>query len=197
MAKRLAADERLITAGQLVVRARILFDIWWLYEGEDTRPGIIDITAYSEFFRYDSHAHFFAFVVYMAALTEERGETTNLPCLARELETSGLISAPVATEVKSLLAQISSIKSKMAILRNNLFAHRSASLSYAEAFRKASVNSNELRDLTETALKIANCLLLARGLPEQVFNPLPVQDVQAMLKALSPRASVEESQGSE
>jgi hypothetical protein len=41
-----------------------------------------------------------------------------------------------------------------------------------------------MRDLTEIALKIANRLLLARGLSDQFFNPLPRDDAEAMLKAL-------------
>lgn len=190
MAKRLPADERLATAGQLVARARLLFDIWWLYEGADTRPRIIEaMRQYSEFFRFDSHAHLVAFVVYMAALIDERPDTINLPALAKELETSGLVSTAVTSEVKTLLVQISSMRPKVAILRNNLFAHRSASLSYAEAFRRASIKPNELRELTVTALKIANRLLIARGLSEQLFNPQPLHDAQAMLRALSPHDS--------
>lgn len=42
MAKHLLIDQRLEIAGQLVVRTRIFYDIWWLYEGADTRSKIID-----------------------------------------------------------------------------------------------------------------------------------------------------------
>jgi hypothetical protein len=44
------------------------------------------------------------------------------------------------------------------------FAHRSASISYDDVFKLAAVKPDQLRDLTEVALKIANRLLLARGL---------------------------------
>ena len=182
----LPIDERLETAAQLVLRARIFYDIWWFFEGAESRPAIIDdICSYSEFFGFAPHAHFVSFVVHIAALLEKRNNTINLRRLAKELKESGLISAQDTAEVDRLLDQATPLASKAAILRNNLFAHRSATLSYAEAFKKAAVTPNELRDLTGIALKIVNRLLMARGLKDHVFNKLPVTDAKKMLTALS------------
>ena len=182
----LPIDARLETAAQLVLRARIFYDIWRFFEGAESRPVIIDaMRCYSEFFRFAPHAHFVSFVVHIAALLEKRNDTINLPRLAKELKESGLISAQDAAEVDLLLDQAAPLASKAAILRNNLFAHRSATLSYAGAFRKAAVTLNELRDLTGIALKIVSRLLMARGLKGHVFNKLPVTDAKKMLKALS------------
>ena len=190
MANPLPIDERLETAAQLVLRARIFYDIWRFYDGDETRPAIIDaMRRYSEFFRYDPHAHFFSFIVHMAALLEARQDTINLPNLSKEFRDSGLIEARVAVEVDALLQQATPFASKVAILRSNLFAHRSVSLSYAEAFNKAAVTPNELRELTEIALKIVNRLLISRGFTCHVFNGLPLSCAEAMLKALSEHAS--------
>ena len=190
MANPLPIDERLETGAQLVLRARIFYDIWRFFEGDETRPAIIDtMRRYSEFFRYDPHAHFFSFIVHMAALLEARQDTINLPNLAKEFQDSGLIEAAVATEVDALLEQAVPFKSKVAFIRNNLFAHRSASLPYAEVFKKAGVTANELRELTEIALKIVNRLLISRGFTCHVFDRLPLSCAEAMLKALSEHAS--------
>jgi hypothetical protein len=75
-------------------------------------------------------------------------------------------------------------RSKVTILRHNLFAHRSASLTYSEAFEMAGLTREQLADLTETALKIANALLLARGLPDQFFHPGPREHAEALLRTL-------------
>lgn len=188
MAKPLPIDQRLEIAGQLVVRTRIFYDIWWLYEGADTRPSIIDtINEYSEFFRFDQHAHFVSFIVHLAGLFENRGDTINLPRLVQEFGASCLVSAETIAEAEKLLSLVDALPPKVAILRNNLFGHRSASLSYADAFEKAAVSPNELRDLTDTALQIANHLLTARELKEQSFHPLPLTDVKATLNALASR----------
>lgn len=180
-------DERIELAGQLAMRARIFYDLWWLYEGADTRPQILDtMNAFSEFFRFDSHAHFVAFVVHIATLFERRSDTVNLPVLIGEVD--ALASTVEAmTEAKHLVEQVQPLASKVVILRSNLFAHRSASLSYAEAFRKAAVAPNELRTLADAALRVVNCLRAARGREGQGFDDLSRRHLAAMLQVLSDR----------
>jgi hypothetical protein len=53
---------------------------------------------------------------------------------------------------------------------------------------KAAVTPGQLRELTRIALRIANKMLLARGRNEHVFNELPRDDAEAMLKALAQAA---------
>jgi hypothetical protein len=105
--------------------------------------------------------------------------------LVREMKAACLIQGQAIKQVDALLAEAIPIASKVTILRHYAFAHRSASISYGAAFKKAAVTANQLRDLTETALKIANRLLLARGLKDQVFTPLPLEAAKAMMKALA------------
>lgn len=190
MATPLPIDERLEPASQLVLRSRIFYDIWRFFEGEETRTEIIDtMRGYSEFFRFDPYAHFVAFIVHIAALFEKGNNTINLPTLAKELKESDLISTQEAARVDALLGEAAPLASKAAVLRNNLFAHRSAALSYSKAYKTADVTPNELRDLTDIALKIVNCLLMVRGRKDRVFNKLPLTDAEAMLKALVQHAA--------
>jgi hypothetical protein len=181
----LPINKRLETAAQLVVRSRIFYDVWFYFEGPETRPKMVDvIQRFGEFFRFDPHAHFVAFIVHMAALFEKRNDTINLPGLAKEMKAAGLIPAQDAAEIDALLSKATQLAPKIAVLRNNLFAHRSALVSYAAAFQEVGVTANQLLDLTEMALKIANRLLLVRGLRDHLFNQQPRKDAKAMLKAL-------------
>jgi hypothetical protein len=183
--RRLPIDERLKEAAQLVSRSRIFLDIWFYFESRDTRRAIIDtMNCFSQYFKFDAHAHFVAFIVHIAALFENRTDTINLPDLARELKQSNLISTQAAADVDALLGQADQLAPKVRILRNKLFAHRSAFLSYDEAFKEAAVKPMQMRDLTEMALKIVNYLLRSRGLGEHSFDTLAREDVEAMLKAL-------------
>jgi hypothetical protein len=104
--------------------------------------------------------------------------------LAKEAKEADLIQAQTAAEIDALLEEAAPLVSKVALLRNNLFAHRSASLPYDAAFKKANVTADQLRDLTEIALKIANRLLLARGLRDHMFNYMPREEAEAILEAL-------------
>ena len=185
MATRLPIDERLDTAGDLVARARIFYDIWRFYEGAETRPANLGaMNQYSEFFKFDTHAHFLSFIVYIAALLEARGDTINFPALIGEFERTKLIAPEIIAEARTILAQVEPLRLKVIILRSNLFAHRSASLSYAEAFAKAKLTPNQLRDLTDLALRLANRLLVERGLQEQFFHEPSLEHAKAMLQKL-------------
>jgi hypothetical protein len=127
-------------------------------------------------------------VVQIAALFERRYGTINLQGLAKEAKEANLIPAQTTAEIDALLEEAAPLISKVTKLRNNLFAHRSASLPYNAAFKKANVTADQLRDLTEIALKIANRLLLARGLRDHMFNYMPREEAEAILEALrSPR----------
>jgi hypothetical protein len=185
MPTRLPLNERLDRAAQIVIRSRIFYDIWFCFENAQACPETLDVMRrFNEFFRFDPHAHLVAFVVHMAALFEKRTDTINLPGLAKEMKAARLIPARDAAEVDTLLGEAEQLARKVAILRNYLFAHRSALVPYAAVFKKAAVTANQLHNLTEMALKIANRLLLARGLTEQFFNPYAREHSEAMLKAL-------------
>ena len=184
--RHLPINERLEDAAQSVIQSRIFFDIWFYFGSADTRPAIIDtMNNFSEFFQFDPHAHFVAFIAHIAALFDERGGTINLPNLARELKRSHVISAQAAADVDLLLSQAEPLVAKVRFLRNNCFAHRSAVLPYDEVFKRADITWGQMRDLTEIALKFVNHLLLARGLRDQFFNTLAREDAEAMLKALT------------
>ena len=114
MTNRMPIDERLETAAQLVLRTRIFYDIWRFFKGAETRPAIIDtMRSHSEYFRFDPHAHFVAFVVHAAALFEARNDTINLPSLTKELEKASPISARDATEIDALLKQAAPFAKKI------------------------------------------------------------------------------------
>src|SRR5712692_5328269 len=116
MPRILPIDDRLERAAQLVLRSRIFFDIWFYFEGRDTRPAIIDVMrCFNEFFRFDPHAHFVAFVVHIAALFETRKDTISLPALAKEMKAAKLIPARDAEKVEALLGQADQLASKVTI----------------------------------------------------------------------------------
>ncbi len=192
MSNLLPFNERLERAAQLVLRSGIFLDLWFYFESQDTRPAIIDtMRRFNEFFRFAPHAHFVAYVVHTAALFEKRKGTINLLSLIKEGKEAQLFSTPVIIEIESLLCRATPLAPKVAVLRNNLFAHRNASMFYDEAFTKAAVTPSQLREHTEIALKIANKLLPARGMSDHFFNERPRNDAEAMLKLLALSSNAE------
>ncbi|MBL8200994.1 MAG: hypothetical protein JNK40_08490 [Chromatiales bacterium] len=185
MAADIPLERRLSQSAQLAKRAAIFHDIWFYYEGANTRSSILDtMQNYSEFFRFDAHAHFIALVVHLYALFESRSNTINFPSLVREAERSEVFSAEAIIKAKGILAIAEPLFTKVSILRNNLFGHRSAHLSYKEAFTKAAISPDQLRELAAYGLQIANLLLNARGLAEQEFHSLSLEHTKRLLSDL-------------
>ncbi|MDO9414453.1 MAG: hypothetical protein Q7T81_17920 [Pseudolabrys sp.] len=178
-------DQRLNRIGQHIVRARLFLDLWFYFEGNETRPAIIDtMRKYNEFFRFTPHAYLLTYVIYMAGVFDKRKGTISLLPLIRDVKASGQLGAPEAEIVESLLEQATPIAEKITILRHNAFAHRSAHISYDDAFAIASVKPEELRNVTDTALEITNRLLSARSLQDQHFTKLPLEAAVSLMKAL-------------
>jgi hypothetical protein len=171
-------------AARLTVRARIFYGIWWLYEGSNTRTMHFDtMNQYPDFFRFDAHAHFFALVMYVAALYETRRDTVNLAAIVARSQ--HVIAHCTYESAKAMLEATEAVSCKVRVLRNKLFAHRSASLSYADAFRMAELTPDQLRDLISDGLHIANTLLTALGLQNESFFELPRADAKTLLDDLA------------
>jgi AbiU2 len=181
----LPINERIYRAVQLVLRARIFFDIWFYFEAKKTRSAILDtMQEYSEFFRFMPHAHQVAFIVTIATLFDKRTDTISLPHLVREMTRNKQLSQRTQAEVNELINKVKPLESKVTILRHKAFAHRSARTSYDDVFKEANVTANQMRNLTEIALQIANKLAEARGVSIGFFNELPREDAARMMLAL-------------
>jgi hypothetical protein len=181
----LSLNQRLDRIGQHVVRARLFLDLWFYFEEQDSRRKIIDtMRKYNEFFRFTPHAYFATYVIYMAGVFDKSKGTISLAPLIREVKAVGQLDSSSAPVIDALLIKAKPIADKVATLRHNAFAHRSAVISYDEVFKTAAVQPNQLRELTDIALEITNQLLLARGLQNQYFTELPREAAEAMMKAL-------------
>jgi cell division septum initiation protein DivIVA len=120
----------------------------------------------------------------MAGVFDKRKGTISLEPLIREAKAAGYLKPQAAKAANALLARAKSLAEKVALLRNNAVAHRSAHISYDDVFRMAAVKPDQLRELTDLALEITNQLLRVSGLQEQSFTDLPREAAEAMMKAL-------------
>ena len=183
-------DEKLGTACHLTVLSRRFFDAWWLYESSDSRPQIIQaLNRFPEFFRFDSHAHFVAMVNHLASLYEKRQDTINFEALIQEASQGQLVSSAALAEAQQQLQVVAALRSKVAILRSNLFSHRSGSVSYQRAFELAAITPFQLRDLTDAGLSISSIFSRARGLAECLYIPATPEQLRRMLDELLPGGS--------
>lgn len=178
-------EQKLDILVQLILRARTFFDLWWVYEGTATRSKYLPaINRYSEFFRFDSHGQQLAYTIYLCQLFEDNPKTLNIRHVVKEAKTKKLLEKDI-TAAEKVLQEAEPILKKLLIIRHNLFAHRSASLSYEKAFKKAAITPNEIRHLTEIGLETINLLRIALGRTDYVFSELPGSDLKGLLEEIN------------
>ncbi len=183
--KPLVIDDRVETAGHLVVRTQIFLDIWDFYSGP-SRAGILEtMNHFSEFFRFDEHAHRTSFIVHAAALFENKPNTINLCQLAKELHNASRITDNSMSDIQQQFICLKKIIEGLFIIRSNALAHRSDTISLNNAFDRAEISMNDLRELMNAALRIVNILLVACSRKQQVFFTLPLEDVRGLLANLA------------
>lgn len=171
--------------GHIAVRARVFLDIWWIYDGKPSREKHLEtMNRFSEFYRFEPHAHFVAMVMYLSQLFESRDKTLNLPSLLENARSIGILKS-AGDQGFLILDSVKPLISKVTILRSNLFAHRNAKLSYEEVFDKAKVTPDQLRELSKAALRIANLLGNAADIKEKFFHTLAPFHAEAVLIALA------------
>ena len=185
--QKLDLNEQIDIASNQLVRARIFLDIWWHYHGSPTRGQSLDsMNEFPEFFRFDEHAHFTAFIVHIATLFDKRNDTVKLEKLRKSISSNLTVSDEIKKELKALFQQVNAVAEKVLVLRHKAFAHRSDEYNYNEAFRLADVTYAEFLVLTEKSKKILNLFLQVTKHGEVVFRDLPREDLVQLLQQLKP-----------
>ncbi|MCK9376261.1 MAG: hypothetical protein M0P73_08930 [Syntrophobacterales bacterium] len=181
-------EEKLDALVQIVLRARTFFDLWWIYEGAPTRSKYLpSMNRYSEFFRFDIHAQLITYTMYFCQVFENNQRNMNIKHVVNKAKNRGVSTGYIAAAEKALKEGLA-IREKLAIVRNKLFAHRDASLSYSEAFKKADITPDEIRRLSELGLEAINSLRTALGQKKQGFSILPGKDLEELLEEISSRS---------
>lgn len=138
-----AVGERVKELSDLVIAADFNFRIWWILSNKADRAKYLKtLNDYGLFFRTSIHAHFAATVLALRALYETRKDTVNVWEVLKSLPPDLSKKIELKAKTKAL-----PIWHKVDIIANNVFAHRNYELRSDEAFRRANVTPDELREL--------------------------------------------------
>ncbi|KPP80905.1 MAG: hypothetical protein HLUCCA04_12110 [Oceanicaulis sp. HLUCCA04] len=168
----LPLNERVENLKKLVERAYIFYSCWWLYEGAETRGGMLNgMQEHSEFYRFDSHAHFCSMIVHCYALMDKPRSATNLSKIAKEIK------------LPCDLTPINATHKKVAVIRNNAIGHRSRQLSYNNSFERAGVTASEIKNYILGCHHIISeiCKHGHVGMRPPQLNDLPAQQLEALI----------------
>ena len=177
-------EQKLDILGKVILRARVFFDFWWIYEGAPNRSKHLSaMNCYPEFFRYDSASHQVAYIMLLCQIFEDKPHTINLPTALEEAKNISLPADCIQVADEALKKGLL-IWEKLVIIRSNLFAHRNISLTYPDAFRKANIKPSEIKLLTEYAIEAINALRAAFALRDLKFSSIPEMHLTKLLESI-------------
>lgn len=169
-----------------VTTASLNYDIWRVYNGEETRPKYIGVmNRYNLFFHTSLHAHFVALLIALYRIYETRKDTCNIPTLLQHLRDQEKIDPEEIECFYEIYDKAKPLWIKVSVLRNMAFGHRSNALTTAEIFQKAKVTPNELRNLVDLTKELLNAVSTVAIKNSHAFN----------LEATSPTVDLLENLG--
>lgn len=140
-----------------VTIASLSHEVWWVcMEGESQKKYAKLINRYSLFFQTSTHAHFVALVITLHRLYENNPKTVNVPHLVKLIKQCRPFSLEAEKLISDLLFTTEPYVNKIAILRNNVFGHSSARLTSREAFARAGLSPNQVKQLLDTSKSLLN-----------------------------------------
>lgn len=184
MADKLSLTERIEAAARMSTRAQIHFDLWWLTASREGRAEYAAIEDHWEHLRFLQHGQLVAVVGEVHALLDADKRTISLPIIVDEIERHQRLNLAKA---RTALTLARPIFRKLRILRNNVFAHRTARKSYDAMFLDAGMTTDQLRQLIELCTEVTNEILFATGCEPIEPSPLPKEHYGQMLKELGQR----------
>ena len=147
-----------------VVAARLNYGIWYVYKNELDRPKYVDsMNKYIWFFRPSISAHFIAMLMSLSVIYDEGSNNITIHRLLGEMETQNGVDKQRIRDIEQQVEKVVPIVKKILILRNNVFAHLSATIDPFEAFKKANITMNNFRDLIGETTAILNQIGQASG----------------------------------
>lgn len=180
------------TASRMLFRANLYFEAWWLSAGVEGRRQFKDFwDEYWEFWRFNQHAMQFAFVVYLASLFEARSDTVNFGTLWREAETHA--TEANRRQFAAVWQSAEPAAKSVAILRSNAMAHRSMNLSFNDAFKKAHVTPDELRQLLTFSWDLLNIVEVSIKREPSKFDPIAVETLRGLARIEADRIATEQA----
>ncbi len=180
-------NEQLEILTQQIFRARIYYDLWWTSVGSETPlANAKSLEEFSEFLRFDAHAHFVTMIIHCATVWDNK--YISLPRLGNEI--LGQERFGIHSTIWTAICDQKELANGIMKIRNEAIAHRSKFYDYDAVFERAKVIPDELPKMMTSWLDLVNELKTIRGMKcdkvtgETDFNNLPLLDMQKLIHKL-------------
>lgn len=172
---------------QNITHANLNYEIWWVLFGKDTDDDLIKVlNKYKRLQLTLKRSYMTTLFVDLYKLYETKDNRHCIPSLIKKIEKDNLIDTTSLDSIKSLYAhKAKPIWVKVSILRNNVYAHSSSSLKIEDAFERAKLSPNDLKDLLDYSKEILNSISKTIFKETHVFNLGSKREMLNLLKHLN------------
>ena len=179
-------DDRLNMLSRQIVRARALYDLWWLCVAKEHRESYRPaFERYGDLFRFLDHGLLVATVVQASIPFDRNKQALSLLRLVREVAADGALTRSDREALISRVNTLDDAVQGIRMLRHKAFAHLSHAMTYDEVFSAARVRPMDIRGAIDEALAVINVLRAAKGLEPVDRNEFPQMDGLDLLKDVS------------
>jgi hypothetical protein len=183
MAKALPTIEQIFAVSRMAHRAHTHLSLWKLTAGVEGRSRHREVLDdHWEHLRFLEHGQLVTAVVELHSLLDADERTINLPRLLDEVEAQ----AGPQPLIREALAAAQPDFSKVRLLRNSAYAHRTKKKAYAEIFKAAQLTPDQLQGLVLTCINVVNDVKVVFGLTAEPPSSLPLEAYERMLEQLRP-----------
>jgi hypothetical protein len=168
-----------------IVVAELNYDIWWIYKEKDNRTRYINVmNKYPLYFQTSLHAHFVAMIMPLYRLYETRKDTMNVPQLIRLFKKHSVLTNDKIKKIETDINSIRPLWRKVHTLRNNMFGHRSNTLSDDDIWTTANVTPNQFKKLIDDSKALVNNISRLWSKSSHAFNLSATDDTIRLLEDL-------------
>jgi hypothetical protein len=147
MATPLPLKERVLTLSRLAGLADRHHDVWWFFYNSEGRG--VDVDRYWDLANLETHGHRALCILYLTSFLSGDHKSTHVGEVLAEMEQVAM-GPELVIEARDALAKIEPIVQRLTIIRSNAIAHRSRRLNHDDAYRKADLKIDDLKEIVET-----------------------------------------------
>jgi len=163
----------------------LTYQVWWFLSNDENRLKYVDtMRIYNDFFITTVHANFLSTIVTLYGLYEKNGRKHTIPNCITLLEKEGRIDQIQVKNIKAKLDKTKKIRDGINILRNRVFAHKTAEGTQA-LFKKANLKPENLKELIQCSEEIINDITYIYDRTSTVCQIKIEKDVVKILEDLS------------
>jgi hypothetical protein len=150
-------NETIARLHDALVYATVDYDIWWVLKGQTYRDRFQStMERHTDYFSAAMRAHHVATIAGLYSMYEKKGATVNIPNLLDAINKLPQVPKPVRDELAKRSAAATKTAKKISLIRNNVFGHKSKTLTTDATYKKAGLTADELKHIIDQTRELLN-----------------------------------------